>query len=187
MLLQLCCELLLHCWLKFPHTLSMPCCPQCSCKWPDQMSVLTHLNQPLGSCYSYQEEMTSMADELQLFYWWKKVANVQVDMDVDMIEVQSDVHEADLANVPLEKDPCFIEEYEGAAQIFGSGTTFIDEFNSDTHQSECIDNHYYPFVSKFEWELASFLLLSDLSMASIMKFLSLHLVSPTTKTCGNHS
>ena len=108
-------------------------------------------------------------------------------MDVDMIEVQPDVHEADLAGMPLEKDPCFIKEYEGAAQSFGSGTTFMDEFNSDTHQSERIDNPYYPFVSKFEWELASFLLFSDLSMALIMMFLSLHLVSPTTKTCGSHS
>jgi hypothetical protein len=27
------------------------------------MSVLAHLNQPLGSCYSYQEEMTSIDDE----------------------------------------------------------------------------------------------------------------------------
>jgi hypothetical protein len=115
------------------------------------------------------------------------MADVQVDMDVDMIEVQPDVHEADLASMPLEKDPHFIEEYEGAAQSFGSGTTFMDEFDSDTHQSERIDNPYYPFASKFEWELASFLLLSDLSMASIMKFLPLHLVSPTTNTCRSHS
>ena len=103
------------------------------------------------------------------------MADVQVDMDVDMIEVQPDVHEAHLAGMPLEKDPHFIEEYKGAAQSFGSGMTFMDEFDSDTHQSKRIDNPYYPFVS------------SDLSMALIMKFLSLHLVSPTTKTCGSHS
>ena len=97
------------------------------------MSVLAHLNQPLGSCYSYQEEITSIADELQSIHQQKNMADVQVDMDVDMIEVQPDVHEADLAGMPLEKDPRFIEEYEGAARSFGSGTTFMDEFNSDTH------------------------------------------------------
>ncbi|KAF8227660.1 hypothetical protein L208DRAFT_1491822 [Tricholoma matsutake] len=78
----------------------MPHCPNCSCKWPDQMSVLAHMNQPLGSCYNYQEEMTSIADELQQFHHHKKmqtildnshwedvVAEVQVDMDVDIIEL----------------------------------------------------------------------------------------------------
>ena len=80
--------------------------------------------------------MTSIADELQLLRQQKNMADVQVDMDVDMIEVQPDVHEADLAGMPLEKDPRFIEEYEGAAQSFGSGTTFMDEFDSDTHQSK---------------------------------------------------
>ncbi|KAF8228630.1 hypothetical protein L208DRAFT_1486561 [Tricholoma matsutake] len=161
----------------------MPRCPNCSRKWPDQMSVLAHMNQPLGSCYSYQEEMTSFADELWQFHRRKKMqtimgnshqedamAEVQVDMDVDMIEF-----------VPLEKDPHFIEEYKGAAQSFGSGTTFMDEFNSDAYRSERIDTPYYPFASKYKWELASFLLLSDLSMASITKLLSLHLASPMTK------
>jgi hypothetical protein len=168
-------------------------CPNCSRKWPDQMSVLAHMNQPLGSCYSYQEEMTSIADELRQFHHHKKMqtimgnshwedtmAEVQVDVDVDMIELEPGV-QADPAGVPLEKDPHFIEEYKGAARSFGSGTTFMDKFNSDAYQSERIDTPYYPFASKYEWELASFLLLSDLSMASITKLLSLHLVSPMTK------
>ena len=106
--------------------------------------------------------MTSIADELELFCQRKNMADVQVDMDVDMIEVQPDVHEADLAGMPLEKDPCFIKEYEGAAQSFGSGTTFMDEFDSDTHQSEHIDNPYYPFASNLSgnWPLfCSFLTL----------------------------
>jgi len=135
--------------------------------------------------------MTSIADELQQFHHCKKMqtimgnshwedvmAEVQVDVDVDMIELEPGVHEADPTSVPLEKDPHFIEEYKGAAQSFGSGTTFMDEFNSDAYQSECIDTPYYPFASKYKWELASFLLLSDLSMGSITKLLSLHLASP---------
>jgi hypothetical protein len=38
-------------------------------------------------------------------------------------------------------------------------------------------NLYYPFASRDEWELAAFLLRSDLSLASIDSFLSLKLVS----------
>jgi hypothetical protein len=65
--------------------------------------------------------------------------------------------------------------------------TFIDEFDSDTYRSEHTNNPYYPFMLKYKWELASFLLLSDLSMASITQFLSLNLVSPTVTTPESYS
>jgi hypothetical protein len=70
-----------------------------------------------------------------------------------------------------------VEEYEGAGASYGKGTTFMDQFNQDAYASECSLNIYYPFSSRDEWELASFLLGPDLSMAAITKFLSLKLVS----------
>lgn len=73
----------------------------------------------------------------------------------------------------------FIEMFEGAAKSFPGGATFMDEFDKDPHAPERILNLYYPFVSRDEWELASYLLRSDLSVASINTFLSLSLVSPT--------
>lgn len=75
------------------------------------------------------------------------------------------------------KATVFTEEYEGAGALFGNGTTFMNQFDLDTYASEHQENTYYPFASKDEWELASFLLGSDLSMAAITKFLSLKLVS----------
>jgi hypothetical protein len=89
------------------------------------MSVLAHLNQPLGSCYSYQEKMASIADELKQFHQRKKLQAEMVDSypedattaeaqaAVNMREMEPDVCEAD--PVPLEKASYFIEEYEGAA------------------------------------------------------------------------
>jgi len=71
----------------------------------------------------------------------------------------------------------FIEEYQGAARSYGCGPTFMDAFNGDMYNSECINNLYYPFASKDKWELASFLLQSDLSMVLIMELLLLSLVS----------
>ncbi|KAF8869224.1 hypothetical protein BD779DRAFT_1458028 [Infundibulicybe gibba] len=69
-----------------------------------------------------------------------------------------------------------IEEFPGAAQTFGTGQTFIDQFNMDQYSAERITNLYYPFASKAEWELASFLLQSKMSMAAIDAFLSLELI-----------
>src|ERR1700733_7236056 len=53
----------------------------------------------------------------------------------------------------------------------------MDHFDCDQYASEHINNLYYLFATREEWEMASFLLCSDLSMADITKFLSLALVS----------
>lgn len=77
----------------------------------------------------------------------------------------------------------FVEEYEGAAKEYGAGVTFMSEFGRDLHAAERVENLYYPFASKEEWELAAFLLRSDLSMASIDFFLSLKQVSAHHSYC----
>lgn len=74
-------------------------------------------------------------------------------------------------------DGPYVEEYKGAAKTFGPGVTFMSEFDSDEHAAKRAENPYYPFASKDEWELAAYLLRSDLSMASIDAFLSLKRVS----------
>ena len=128
--------------------------------------------------------MSSIAAELERFQQRKKksqsvlhhqdyaTAEIQVEMDVEMAGIEPDRPDLDIS----EQDLKVVEEYEGAAQCYGAGTTFMDEFDSDAHGSERVNNLYYPFKSREEWELASFLLHSDLSMASITKFLSLNLV-----------
>ena len=71
----------------------------------------------------------------------------------------------------------FFETYPGAAQTFGRAATFMDLFDADPHSNKRRDHPYYPFASRGEWQLASFLLCSDLSMNAIDKFLKLELVS----------
>jgi hypothetical protein len=61
--------------------------------------------------------------------------------------------------------------------IFGSGPGFMDIFNADNHNEKRKENLYYPFSSKGEWGLASWLLSSGLSMRAIDDFLSLPIVS----------
>jgi len=71
------------------------------------------------------------------------------------------------------------EEYPGAAQTYGQGPTLMYIFDSDAYAQTREDLPYYPFASRDEWELASFLLRSDLSMSALDEFLSLSMVSQT--------
>ena len=60
------------------------------------------------------------------------------------------------------------------------GTTFMDNFNADCHRDQRKSNTFYPFSSRDDWELASWLYNSGISMAEIDRFLSLALVSVYT-------
>ncbi|KAG6826751.1 hypothetical protein H0H92_014591, partial [Tricholoma furcatifolium] len=53
-------------------------------------------------------------------------------------------------------------QYQGASRVYEGGNTFMDSFNSDKFNEERKDNLYYPFASKDEWELSSFLMESGL-------------------------
>jgi hypothetical protein len=71
----------------------------------------------------------------------------------------------------------FVEAYPNASQVYGRGKTFMDVFDADVCAENRRDNLYYPFASRQEWQMASFLLRSSLSMAAIDEFLSIDLVS----------
>ena len=65
------------------------------------------------------------------------------------------------------------EHFPGAAQTYGARQTFMEQFESDVHADKRKANLYYPFASKSDWEMASWLLRSGLSMALIDEFLAL--------------
>ena len=145
------------------------------------------MNHPFGACYSHFQEVADLSADLErLRYKNKPTHNVHhdnpqsmdlgPDMDVDIVltEEHDDLGENDWS---MDDGEIFVEEYEGAAKEYGTGTTFMDEFDSDQYAGERVNNLYYPFASRDEWEFAAFLLRSDLSMASIDSLLSLNLVS----------
>jgi hypothetical protein len=70
----------------------------------------------------------------------------------------------------------YIERFKGAAKVYGRGQSLQDRFSTDTYAPFRKDNLHYPFASLQDWELASFLLCSTLSMAAIDQFLGLQMV-----------
>ncbi|KAG2132153.1 uncharacterized protein EDB93DRAFT_1243059 [Suillus bovinus] len=70
----------------------------------------------------------------------------------------------------------YVERFRNAAKVYRCGQTFQDRFNMDPYTAYRKDNLYYPFASRQDWELGSFLLCSPLSMAAIDEFLGLEIV-----------
>jgi len=73
-------------------------------------------------------------------------------------------------------DDYFVEAYPNASQVYGRGETFMEVFDADVNAENRKDNLYYPFASRQEWQMASFLLCSSLSITAVDEFLSLELV-----------
>jgi hypothetical protein len=69
------------------------------------------------------------------------------------------------------------EEFADAAHEWGTGKTFMGNFDLDDFADQRKKNLYYPFASKEDWEIAAFLLCSGMSMVLIVDFLKLQIVS----------
>jgi len=97
-----------------------------------------------------------------------------VDIWSDLESIQMDV---DLDDINAQPEPFYVERYPGAACTTGKGPTFMELFDIDQFATKRTKNLYYPFASEEEWDLATFLVKSKLSMTAIDKFLKLQLVS----------
>ena len=96
--------------------------------------------------------------------------------EVDM-EVVDNIDQPPQPEQDATLPPFHTDFFLGSSKVFGKGETYLDLFNEDEYAGARQTNLYYPFATQPEWELASFLLKSDLSRVAIDQFLKLQLVS----------
>ncbi|KAI6138406.1 hypothetical protein BKA82DRAFT_4366524 [Pisolithus tinctorius] len=139
-----------------------------------------HMSQPSSGCNTWVNNLVRLHESLQPL----------------SLNIRNSQHPTHLEDVPMSTDPDdyathdypdFVhmafdtwgpttDDFEGAAKTFGLGPTFMDKFNGDQFSNLRASNLYYPFNSHNEWELASWLLRSGLSMRAIDSFLSLSII-----------
>jgi hypothetical protein len=91
--------------------------------------------------------------------------NCNSDVDTDVPQVRTTVIDSDKP-----------QEFQGVAKPQGKGQSFSEWVDADQFADERINNIYYPFASKSEWQMASFLLRSGMTMKDIDDFLALDMV-----------
>lgn len=140
-------------------------CPSCHKHFANDSCVLRHMNHPRTSCVSSFEFFESTPNP-----------NGQTSTTRDELDRNDETpHDNGATDGPSTK---YYELHPNTPLIFGTGPGFIDNFNADRHAAKRRENLYYPFSSKAEWGLASWLLCSGLSMRAIDDFLALPIVSP---------
>ncbi|KAG2750291.1 hypothetical protein P692DRAFT_20729847 [Suillus brevipes Sb2] len=166
-------------------------CPLCGRGgFKDEVAVAHHMNQPRSGCSTWLKDLIRLESDES-----NTTMNVDDDDENKYRDLGHDVprdwsedtgggvdfNEGGSTGVlideeiPLTGD--FIDWFRGASQSYGTGHTFLDLFNSDENSAYHARNLYYPFGGRKDWELASWLLHSGLSMGKIDSFLSLEMVS----------
>ena len=150
-------------------------CPQCSRQFLNAASVLKHLNHPKSQCSQFSPYSSRSQETAPLTEEPEQVELESIIIDWTCEGEGDDAHPTPSPSVPLQQD-FFAEIFPGSSTTFGPGKTFLDRFNSDRFALEREKNLYYPFSSHVEWEFASFLIHSGMSMKTIDSFFSLQMV-----------
>ena len=150
------------------------------------------MNQPSTTCASWINEL-SQAYWHNSYYSYvptrshtQTTAQYQPYLDHDVIPEDDDARGGFVVDEDFVYNPddgqqedvpgLVIDAHPSTPSIYPGGTTFMDQFFADQYADFRQENLYYPFASRIDWQLASWLLCSRLSMAAIDDFLSLELV-----------
>lgn len=150
-------------------------CPSCGKQFPTDSLVLRHMNNPQTSCQNWLQFSQSMAQEdLNPPATARSTANADRNGTISDDDDNTSDHTSD-HNTSV--DMHYEDAHPNAPSFFGSGPTFMHRFDTDPLADRRQTNLYFPFSSKEEWGLASWLLCSGLSMRAIDEFLALPIVS----------
>lgn len=163
------------------------------------------MNQPYSSCLTHYEELIQISTTLHshqviplsqivLTDDVAESSNQQIpEQELNLMDTTSDNWQSTAVDrdqdsnghcptIPhFQPEPASkemkIKRHPNSADTFGYGKTFLENFEKDDYAQERRKQLYYPFASRNEWEMASFLLRSHISMVAIDRFLKLEMVS----------
>ncbi|KJA23491.1 hypothetical protein HYPSUDRAFT_66180 [Hypholoma sublateritium FD-334 SS-4] len=165
-------------------------CPRCKKRFKNESNTLNHMNQPYSRCRMRYERLLSVSLQKQARPTSAPHCSPQAVPTPRCSTIPDDsclgdepspktstggIYEPDRDIDIQDPNHYHVLEYPGSAKIFGPGANFMDKFDEDQYASERTEHPYYPFASRDEWEFASYLLRSSLSMAAIDKLLRLEL------------
>ena len=150
----------------------MPRCPWCARKFNSQTNILQHMNQPSSSCLTHFEECITIATTLEAISKSDDLGQ-QNSEPLDFMGTAEDYFPLSLPtsssqnsedstsqNTEVVQNPFIIKKHPTSSQVYRCGETFMDRCDKDEFMERRKSNIYYPFTSRDEWELASFLLCS---------------------------
>ncbi|KAJ6556694.1 hypothetical protein B0H10DRAFT_2169607 [Mycena sp. CBHHK59/15] len=166
----------------------MPRCSVCTKKFFNTTHLLSHMNQPNGRCHS---SLHSASFKIRHRNPQRKLnlprSNAQRVSSRSTEHVEFEIAPMDVdyeADVNYGPEMNLAEESFDTQKAYPCGDTFKAVFERDQYAEQRKLNMYYPFASRDEWELVSFIVRSNMTLAATDEFLKLRL---TVKMCLSFS
>jgi len=167
-------------------------CPSCGKQFKDHSSVARHMSQPRSGCNTWLEDLIQLRESTT------PSQSLPEDYPMEEPHIDFGAEGESIGGVSGSwggsqdegSGACTSETtdyFPNPPLAFEEGYTFLSLFDQDENSIYRKTNLYYPFSCRKEWQVASWLLRSGLSMAKIDSFLSLEMVSvskPQAHRCG---
>ena len=160
----------------------MPRCPSCGKGgFTSPEAVSRHMSQPKSGCSTWFDNLVRIREDLQAggrHNGPNGLHTAPYDESLGHLGEYNQWDDDEMLDGAQEEDPqsSSIEYFPGAAKTYSGGSTFLNKFDTDEFSSCRSSNIYYPFASRGDWQLGSWLLRSGLSMSAMDTLLSLDLV-----------
>lgn len=151
-----------------------PRCPSCGKKFADILRHLNHRHSKCANWFNPHHNHQSLSSHHEHPLDGPDHYEHPIDSPTDPPA------STDIPSAPQSPPSPHHVQFPNMASTFGRAKTFMDKFRDDRYSEARASNIYYPFSGKAEWELASFLLSSGLSMRKIDEFLRLQMVSQSS-------
>ena len=139
-------------------------CPSCRKCFANNSLILQHMNHPRTSCQN----------------WFQYLEAVCLEQSTSASDDNTDYEMANANQEPLGGNLVTTTQCEvvhpNLPMVLGLGPGFMEWFHADPHAEKRSENIYYPFSSKDEWGLTSWLSCSGLSMRATDDLLALPIV-----------
>ncbi|KAJ7808909.1 hypothetical protein B0H14DRAFT_3090219 [Mycena olivaceomarginata] len=167
-------------------------CPICTQDFPIHRHLLQHMNQPNGRCHAalhpaiwtnpHSVERTEILSdhEMEDDIDWAGAGGEDLPMagdGEDIVEAFPEMEIDGPTNDTLPSSTRPKDFHPKPSSTFGTAPTFMDNFSKDRHTNDRQNNLYYPFASADEWEVASYLARSNMTVVQIDEFLKLRLTA----------
>ncbi|KAI6000245.1 hypothetical protein EDC04DRAFT_2908859 [Pisolithus marmoratus] len=169
------------------------------------MHILQHMNQPSSACSAFLNDISHPSvpplpplqgiqlpkpPSLIIHNACQGSPEATSGMQIDFNDLYDDWMDIQVNGIPYNNQELDLQDppgpgmaplgtvkyFPGASHSYPSGRMFMDQFFSDKNGELHKENLFYPFASQEDWQIASWLLCSHLSMAAIDSFLSLDLI-----------
>lgn len=172
-------------------------CIICGKTCKSQTVLLQHMNHPSSRCHpslhpailrAAEHVRGQIPDENDVAQADQNDATndsmMDIDPPMDVDQEYNHPHDeipayppANLRQEPVKLSMEPVKDYhQAAAGTFGKGETFLDNFRKDKYAAQREKHLYYPFASAAEWQFASFIVRSGLSLAKTDELLQQKLV-----------